>query len=69
MSLSRFSASLCPVSCLKHRHTLMHMHETLLPEDIGLVNAILRRYVTLLQTLHQRLTTSQSDRGRISGLG
>ena len=43
------------------------VHETLLPEDIGLVNAILRRYVTLLQTLHQRLTTSQSDRGRISG--
>jgi len=23
----------------------MHMHETLLPEDIGLVNAILRRVI------------------------
>ena len=45
----------------------MHVHETLLLEDIDLVNAILRRYMTLLQTLHQRLMMSQSDQGRITG--
>ena len=41
------------VLVLKHHHNPMHVRETLLPEDIGLVNASLRRFVMLLQTLHR----------------
>ena len=53
---------------LKHRHTLMHVHETLLPEDIGLVNAILHRYVMLSQILHRSLVDSRRHRAIEEGL-